>query len=152
MRIRFKPWAREELETSPFYIDNPQEMKNRWKTSFENNNRIYLELGCGKGNFIAKASKNNPNVNYIAIDLVDAMLGMAKRNIEAAYGIRKSTDAEIIENEIAKEKIVKNVKLTRYDISRISDIFGKEDEIQRIYINFCNPWPKGKTSQKTINS
>lgn len=150
MRIRFKPWAREELETSPFYIDNPQEMKNRWKTSFENNNRIYLELGCGKGNFIAKASKNNPNVNYIAIDLVDAMLGMAKRNIEAAYGIRKSTDAEIIENEIAKEKIVKNVKLTRYDISRISDIFGKEDEIQRIYINFCNPWPKGKHHKKRL--
>ena len=150
MRIRFKPWAREELETSPFYIDNPQEMKNRWKTSFENNNRIYLELGCGKGNFIAKASKNNPNVNYIAIDLVDAMLGMAKRNIEAAYGIRKSTDAEIIENEIEKEKIVKNVKLTRYDISRISDIFGKEDEIQRIYINFCNPWPKGKHHKKRL--
>ena len=93
MRIRFKPWARNELETSPFYIDNPQDMKNKWKTAFENDNKIYLELGCGKGNFIAKASKNNPDINYIAIDLVDAMLGMAKRNVEAAYGIRKSTDA-----------------------------------------------------------
>ena len=50
MRIRFKPWAREELETSPFYIDNPQMFKNRWKTAFENDYPIYLELGCGKGN------------------------------------------------------------------------------------------------------
>ena len=150
MRIRFKPWARNELETSPFYIDNPQDMKNKWKTAFENDNKIYLELGCGKGNFIAKASKNNPDINYIAIDLVDAMLGMAKRNVEAAYGIRKSTDAEEIENEIEKEKIVKNLKLTRYDISNISNIFGKDDEIKRIYINFCNPWPKGKHHKKRL--
>ena len=150
LRIRFKPWARNELETSPFYIDNPQDMKNKWKTAFENDNKIYLELGCGKGNFIAKASKNNPDINYIAIDLVDAMLGMAKRNVEATYGIRKSTDAEEIENEIEKEKIVKNLKLTRYDISNISNIFGKDDEIKRIYINFCNPWPKGKHHKKRL--
>ena len=56
MRIRFKPWAREELETSPFYIDNPQMFKNKWKTAFENDYPIYLELGCGKGNFIAQMS------------------------------------------------------------------------------------------------
>ncbi len=150
MRIRFKPWARNELETSPFYIDNPQDMKNKWKTAFENNNKIYLELGCGKGNFIAQVAKKNLNINYIAIDLVDAMLGMAKRNIEASFGIRKSTDAEVIENEIEKEKIVKNVILTRYDISNISNIFGKDDEIRRIYINFCNPWPKGKHHKKRL--
>ena len=150
MRIRFKPWARGELETSPFYIDNPQDMKNKWKTAFENDNKIYLELGCGKGNFIAKASKMHPEINYIAIDLIDAMLGMAKRNVEAAYGIRKSTDSEVIENEIEKQKVVKNVKLTRYDISRISDIFGEKDEIKRIYINFCNPWPKGKHHKKRL--
>lgn len=150
MRIRFKPWARGELETSPFYIDNPQDMKNKWKTAFENDNKIYLELGCGKGNFIAKASKMHSEINYIAIDLIDAMLGMAKRNVEAAYGIRKSTDSEVIENEIEKQKVVKNVKLTRYDISRISDIFGEKDEIKRIYINFCNPWPKGKHHKKRL--
>ena len=150
MRIRFKPWARNELETSPFYIDNPQDMKNKWKSAFENNNKIYLELGCGKGNFIAQASIKNLDINYIAIDLVDAMLGMAKRNIEAAYGIRKSTDAEKIEDEIEKQKIVKNVILTRYDISNISDIFGENDEIRRIYINFCNPWPKGKHHKKRL--
>ena len=150
MRMKFKPWAREELETSPFYIDNPQDYKNKWKNAFEANQILHLELGCGKGNFIAKLSKKNQNINYIAIDLVDAMLGMAKRNVEAEYGIRKSTDAEKVENEIEKQKVVKNLKLTRYDISRISDIFGKEDDIKRIYINFCNPWPRGKHHKKRL--
>ena len=150
MRIKFKPWAREELETSPFYIDNPQDYKNKWKTVFEKQQDIYLELGCGKGNFIAKLSKQNADKNFIAIDLIDAMLGMAKRNVEAIYGIRKSTDAEQIENEIEKQRIVKNLKLTRYDISRIQDIFGKDDHIKRIYINFCNPWPRGKHHKKRL--
>lgn len=150
MRMKFKPWAREELETSLFYIDNPQEYKNKWKNTFEKEQKIYLELGCGKGNFIAQVSKKNQDINFIAVDLVDAMLGMAKRNIEAVYGIRESTIAEKIENEIEKQKVVKNVKLIRYDISRISDIFGENDEIERIYINFCNPWPRGKHHKKRL--
>ena len=148
--MKFKPWAREELETSPFYIDNPLEYKNKWKTVFEKEQKLYIELGCGKGNFIAKLSKQNQNINYIAVDLVDAMLGMAKRNVEAEYGIRKSTDAEKVEDEIEKQKVVKNLKLIRYDISRISDIFGENDDIKRIYINFCNPWPRGKHHKKRL--
>lgn len=150
MRMRFKPWARKELEESPFYIDNPQDYKNKWKTAFEISQDIYLELGCGKGNFIAQLSHRNQNTNYIAIDLVDAMLGMAKRNIEAAYGIRQSTIAQQVENEIEKEKTIKNIKLVRYDISNISNIFGEQDEIKRIYINFCNPWPRGKHHKKRL--
>lgn len=150
MRIKFKPWAREELETCPFYIDNPQDLKNMWNTAFENKQELHIELGCGKGNFIANLSKQNQNINYIAIDLIDAMLGMAKRNIEVAYGIRSSTDKEYVENEIEKQRVVKNLKLTRYDISRIENIFGKDDNIKRIYINFCNPWPRGKHHKKRL--
>lgn len=152
MRIRFKPWAREELETSPFYIDNPQEYKNKWKTLFNNDYPIYVELGCGKGNFIAKLSYENreKNINYIAIDLVDSMLGIAKRNVEKEYGIRTTIDKEEIEDEIEKQKVVKNLKLTRYDIELISNIFGNEDNIKRIYINFCNPWPRGKHHKKRL--
>lgn len=152
MRIRFKKWARKELEESPFYIDNPQMYKNRWKTLFKNDAKIYVELGCGKGNFISKLSKKNENnnINYIAIDIVDSMLGIAKRNIELEYGIRKTIDKEEIEDEIEKENNVKNVLLTRYDISLISEIFGDQDKIERIYINFCNPWPRGKHHKKRL--
>lgn len=136
MRIRFKPWARPELEASKFYIDNPEDYKGRWKELFNNNNPIHLELGCGKGNFISTLAVNHANINYIAIDLVDAMLGLAKRNIETSY------------QEANKQ--IDNVYLTRYDIERILNIFDKEDNIQRIYINFCNPWPRGKHHKKRL--
>ena len=137
MRIRYKKWARPELEASKFYIDNPEEWKGKWKDFFENNEKpIHLELGCGKGQFISQLASENLNINYIAIDLVDAMLGLAKRNIEEVY----------------KEKNIEpnNVVITRFDIERILLILAKEDKIERIYINFCNPWPKGKHRKKRL--
>ena len=86
MRIRYKKWARPELEASKFYIDNPEELKGKWKEHFKNpNNPLYLELGCGKGQFISTLASENLNINYIAIDLVDAMLGLAKRNVEKEF-------------------------------------------------------------------
>lgn len=137
MRIRYKKWARPELEASKFYRDNPEELKNKWKDEFENSqNPIHLELGCGKGQFISKLAVQNQNINYIAIDLIDAMLGLAKRNVEEEYR----------QNNLEPE----NVLLTRFDIERIPLILGKEDNIQRIYINFCNPWPKGKHRKKRL--
>ena len=136
MRIRFKPWARPELEASKFYIDNPEDYKGKWNTLFKEKKQLHLELGCGKGNFISNLAVRHPENNYIAIDLVDAMLGLAKRNIEAVYGEAK--------------KDIDNVYLTRYDIERVLNIFDKEDNIERIYINFCNPWPRGKHHKKRL--
>lgn len=136
MRIRYKPWARKELEESAFYIDNPEEYKGKWKSLFGNENPIYLELGCGKGGFISQLAVYNPDINYIAIDLVDAMLGLAKRKIEEQY-------------KMANRKI-DNIYITRYDIERINNILCEEDNIKRIYINFCNPWPRGKHRKKRL--
>lgn len=136
MRIRYKPWARKELEESAFYIDNPEEYKGKWKSLFGNENPIYLELGCGKGGFISQLAVYNPDINYIAIDLVDAMLGLAKRKIEEQY---KMANREI-----------DNIYITRYDIERINNILCEEDNIKRIYINFCNPWPRGKHRKKRL--
>ena len=136
MRIRFKPWARPELEASSFYIDNPEDYKGKWRSSFENDRPIHLELGCGKGGFISKLASQNLDINYIAIDMVDAMLGLAKRNIESVYA--------------EKNIPVKNVYLTRYDIERILLIMDDTDKIDRIYINFCNPWPRGKHRKKRL--
>lgn len=136
MRIRFKPWARPELEASSFYIDNPEDYKGKWRSLFENDRPIHLELGCGKGGFISKLASQNLDINYIAIDMVDAMLGLAKRNIESVYA--------------EKNIPVKNVYLTRYDIERILLIMDDTDKIDRIYINFCNPWPRGKHRKKRL--
>ena len=65
MRIRYKKWARPELEASKFYRDNPESIKGKWKEEFKNNqNPIHLELGCGKGQFISKLAVQNQNINY----------------------------------------------------------------------------------------
>ena len=135
MRIRNKPWAKEELLASNFYVQKPEDYKGRWKEFFNNENEhIYLELGCGKGFFVKKAAKQNQNINYIAIDLIDAILGMANRNI-----------IEEFEN-----KEVFNLALTRYDVEEINNILDKSDNIERIYINFCNPWPKPRHKKRRL--
>ena len=137
MRIRFKPWARPELEASEFYRDNPEELKGKWIQEFKNKeNPIHLELGCGKGQFISQIAFQNPEINYIAIDVVDAMLGLAKRNIEEKYK--------------EENKEINNVVLTRFDIERILLIMNENDNVERIYINFCNPWPRGKHRKKRL--
>ncbi len=137
MRIRFKKWARPELEASEFYIDNPEDIKGKWRENFKNpKNPIYLELGCGKGQFISNLAVQNKEINYIAIDLVDAMLGLAKRNVEMIYS--------------EKQEKTNNIFLIRYDIERILNILDKKDGIERIYINFCNPWPKGQHRKKRL--
>lgn len=137
MRIRYKKWARPELESSKFYIDDPENFKGKWGKKFKNSkNPLHVELGCGKGQFIANLAVENQNINYIAIDLVDAMLGLAKRNVEEAY-MKNHSEPE-------------NIYLTRFDIERIPLILDKKDEVERIYINFCNPWPKGKHRKKRL--
>ncbi len=85
---------------------------------------------------MANLSINNLDINYIAIDLVDAMLGLAKRNIEKAY--------------IDKNIEPSNILITRFDIERILLILDKKDCVNRIYINFCNPWPRGKHRKKRL--
>ena len=137
MRIRYKKWARPELEASKFYEDEPERWKGKWKEHFNNQNQPFmLELGCGKGQFISQLAVENQKINYLAIDLVDAMLGLAKRNIEQSYN-----EAKLEPN---------NVMITRFDIERINLILSKEDNVKRIYINFCNPWPKGKHRKKRL--
>ena len=136
MRIRYKKWARPELEACKFYIDNPEELKGKWHDTFKNKGPIFMELGCGKGSFIAELASSNLNTNFIAVDLVDAMLGLSKRNIKKAYE-EKGVSAD-------------NIILTRHDIERIHLFMSKEDTIDRIYINFCNPWPRPKHKKKRL--
>ena len=120
MRMRSKPWAKEELNESEIYIQSPEKYKGKWKETFlEPDNPIHLELGCGKGYFVKTAAFENPNINYIAVDLVDVILGVANRKI-----IEEFDDREI-----------NNIILVRYDVEEIDKIFDKSDNIERIYIN-----------------
>ena len=136
MRIRYKKWARPELEACDFYIDEPEGLKTKWNSAFKKKQPIHIELGCGKGSFMAQLASTNLDINYIAVDMVDAMLGLSKRNIESAY------ESLGLEPE--------NIILTRHDIERILLFMSEEDIVDRIYINFCNPWPKPKHRKKRL--
>ncbi len=137
MRIRYKPWARKELEESKFYRENSQELIGKWRQEFTRPGQpFFVELGCGKGGFISQMACTHPENNYLGIDLVDPMLGLAKRKIEEVY---KESSRQI-----------DNVLLTRFDIERILLILNKQDEVNGIYINFCNPWPKAKHRKKRL--
>ena len=133
MRIRRKKWAKQELEEAEFYIDNPEIFKGKWKEKFIKEKPIFLEIGCGKGTFISNLAFNNQDKNFIAIDMIEAMLGLSKRNIEAKYN--KNPD---------------NLLLIRANAERILDVFAIEDKIDGIYINFCNPWPKEKHKKRRL--
>lgn len=130
MRIRRKPWARPELAACPFCIDEPEKQLGHWHQMFEREQPLHLELGCGKGGFMAQKAVANPDINFLAVDIKSDILGLTKRNIEAAFA--------------RQERPVDNVRIFAYDIERILQVLSKEDVVDRVYINFCNPWPKKK--------
>lgn len=137
MRIRYKPWARPELAACPFFIDEPAVLKGRWRSAFAHpDHPFYLELGCGKGGFIAQMALQTPDVNFLAVDIKSEMLGLAKRNVESVFAAAKRTPD--------------NVLLCSFDIERLPLILDKNDRAERLYINFCNPWPKVKHHKKRL--
>lgn len=136
MRIRHKPWAKPELEASSFFVKEPDTVKGKWKEQFPLQQPLYMELGCGKGGFISQAASENRNINWLAIDIKYEMLGLAKRNVERVYK--------------EKEVPTDNVRLTAHNIERIDMMLDENDCTDRIYINFCNPWPRAKHKKRRL--
>lgn len=137
MRMRKKKWALPELLVCGFFIEHPQEQKGRWREIFADPSApMRLELGCGKGTFAAQMGLQEENVNFLGIDLIDDMLGVAQRNIRRLYGER--------------EREIGNIRLTVWDIERLEMIMDEQDQFERMYINFCNPWPKAKHRKKRL--
>ncbi len=135
MRMRRKPWARPELEACDFFIKEPEKKRGIWKYAFEKKEQpIYLELGCGKGSFIGQIAYNNPDINYIGVDIKSDMLGVGRRNIVKIFGDRP----------------VNNILLTAYNVEQIEKIISEKDAIERIYINFCNPWVREKHKKRRL--
>ena len=85
MRMRKKAWARPELAHCPYFISSPEEWKGRWGEWFAEKHPIHLELGCGKGVFLAQLAPLHPEINYIGVDQSPDVLGVARRNLEKAY-------------------------------------------------------------------
>lgn len=124
MRLRKKPWADYELENNKNLIKNPEEYKGKWKSYFGNDNPIHIEIGTGKGQFITTTSILNPNINYLAIERQTNVIVSALRK--------------------GREKGVgNNIGFFVADVKEILNYFSA-GEIQRIYINFCDPWERKK--------
>lgn len=131
MHLRRKPWMRAELEASDKFAAHPDQLAGKWRRLFhEPDHPLYLELGCGKGAFISQAAARNPQINYLGIDMTDVVLAHARRKIDAAGA--------------------DNARITAWDIERIRMILSEEDRVERIYINFCNPWPRRKHHKKRL--
>ena len=135
MRMRKKPNLGVRMERcTRVLISDPEEWKGKWRELMPQARELRLELGCGKGVSTAAMVKDNPTINYVAVDITCNVLGDTRRNIEKAF------DGEP----------VKNVMIARYDISYIEKVFAPEDRVERIYINFCDPWPKSNQKKRRL--
>ena len=136
MRIRKKKWAQPELDLCPYFVKEPKEYFGKWKDFFNNDKEIQLEVGCGKGSFVAQKALQNPDINYIAVDIKSDMLGVGRRNIEALFAQHNRT--------------VDNIALVAFNVENIEQLISKDDNISTMYINFCNPWPKEKHKKRRL--
>lgn len=138
MRIRHKPWAKPELEACSFYVTEPQKQIGHWRELFDEPEKpLYVELGCGKGGFISQAAPAHPEINFIAMDIKNEMLVLAKRKLEEAYKAKNSVPDGY-------------VRIAIQNIERLELAWNEDDRADRIYINFCNPWPKAKHKKRRL--
>lgn len=133
MRIRKKAWARPELAACPYYIEDPAQLKGRWQERFGEKRPLHLDLGCGKCVFLAEAAGRQRDVNFVGIDISYDILGVGRRNIQALFG----------------EEEPDNVLLCYYNIERLPELFAP-GEVDRLIINFCNPWPAARCHKRRL--
>ena len=134
MRLRNIPGARDVIADTSFCIKEPEKLKGKWAEEvFKNNNPIHIEIGMGKGQFIMELASRNPDINYIGIEKYSSVL---------LRGIQKME---------AMEEPLKNLVFIRFDAEYITDILGNE-EIDKIYLNFSDPWPKDRHAKRRLPS
>lgn len=131
MRLRNVKGSRETIANSEFTINEPNEYKGKWKELFGNNNPIRIEVGMGKGRFITDLAVQNPDINYIGIEKYSSVLVRA---------IEKRQELDI-----------NNLIFIRMDAEDILDVF-EEGEVDRIYLNFSDPWPKDRHAKRRLTS
>ena len=117
-------------------IMNPQQYKGRWGELFNNNNPIFVELGMGQGQFISQMSRLYPQYNFVGIDKYDELLWRAGHKVQSF-------------DEHTNNSSMTNVKLALCDIEHIEAVF-EENEIETIYLNFSDPWPKKRHARRRL--
>ena len=131
MRRRRKKGADIKLLSYTNYVirENIEDLKGKWSEKFKNDNPIHIEVGTGRGKFITTLAKQNPDINYIAMEIKEEVL---------VKGVEKADEANL-----------DNIVFLWADVSNILDYFDK-GEISRVYINFCDPWPKKRWAKRRL--
>ena len=132
MRMRKKPNLLPRMErTAEVQITTPEELPGKWRESFPGYAALHLELGCGKGRFTADTAEANPDVLLVAVE--------------------KVPDAMVVGMERAVERGLQNVRFLDRDVTMLPQIFIP-GEVDRVYINFCDPWPKSRYAKNRLTA
>ena len=131
MRLRNVPGAREVMIENEYVFTEPEGMKGTWSQVFGNDNPIRIEIGMGKGTFITTLAANNPDINYVGIEKYSSVLLRA---------VEKQDELQL-----------PNLRFIRMDAEAICEVFG-EGEVDRIYLNFSDPWPKERHAKRRLTS
>lgn len=131
MRLRNITGSREVIGESRFVVHEEKEYRGRWKEVFGNDRPIRVEIGMGKGRFIMDLARQNPDVNYIGVEKYSSVLLRAIQKME--------------------EEPLENVRFIRMDAEEINEVFA-EGELDRIYLNFSDPWPKDRHAKRRLPS
>ena len=129
MRLRNLKNKEELINNSIYLVQDPYKYKGKWSKLFNNNNPIYIEIGMGFGKFITENAKKYPNINFIGIEKQDKVLARCLPKLDSD---------------------ISNLKVLRLDALEIDKIFSKE--IDRIFLNFSDPWPKNRHSDRRLSS
>lgn len=131
MRLRHIPGAEEAIASSPYVIQQPAEYRGRFHELFGNHNPIRIEVGMGKGRFIMEMAARNPQVNFIGIERYSSVLLRA---------LQKRAELEL-----------PNIFFMCVDAKELAEFF-EPGEIEKIYLNFSDPWPKDRHAKRRLTS
>lgn len=131
MRLRNISGSREVIAASDYVIQDPQEHRGSWNEVFGNDNPIRIEIGMGKGRFLMELAKRDPGINYVGVEKYSSVLLRGIQKMEA--------------------EPVQNLYFIRMDAEEITSVFGP-GEVDRIYLNFSDPWPKDRHAKRRLPS
>lgn len=133
MRLRNIPGADDVIASSEYVVKEPKNYKGKYASVFEKKQPVHIEIGMGKGQFIVNMALKNPEINYIGIERYSSVLLRALQKMDAL------------------ETKPQNLRFMCIDAKEITEIFDKE-EIDRIYLNFSDPWPKDRHAKRRLPS
>lgn len=136
MRLRNIPGAKDAITESRYVIQNPAEWKGKWNQCFAKEQPLHIEVGMGKGRFLMDMAKLHPEINYIGIEMYDSVLLRALQKRE-----RMEETGEKLEN----------LMFMCIDARLLPEIFEK-GEVQKVYLNFSDPWPKARHAKRRLTS